>query len=939
MARSLALALLGLLIGAPLYGQSVGAIVSGIVSDESGARLPGVTITITNVSNGRAQTLVSGPQGEYRAVALQPAPYRIRADLDGFAHFEQEVTLTVGSDLTLDVRLAIAGLRESLTVEPSTLSFAVVQSQPSSVVTEEQIRALPEIGRNFLVLAQLLPGSGPLNASVTRFATTKFGGAADQRTGVTTLIDGGDVDDAQWGSPTINLTQESVQEFKVFRYQFDAQYGNALNAVVSVVTRSGGNRVDGSAFYFGRDEALNARNAFAQGKPPFNDQRVGGAVGGPIARNRTHVFGTVELDDVDTARIIAFPASSPFAERENGAFPASSDDRMAVVKLDHRWSPEHSAFARYAYATQSVVRLNQFPSSDSTQVDTFSRAHSIVAEHDWTLSSRTVNTLRVHWFRHTSGGVGHHADRGVAERRPSITLGIVNGGDLLEFPRTEIAIANTVYTSTANHDLKFGGEVGFGVNELNSHFFEDGLFQIQSDLPFNSSNPSTWPISFVIQSPSVHTYKSRQFGLFFQDDWRAANRVRVNMGLRYDLDPTLRINDFYEAALRDPSLSGLSAFVSGDRGTDTNNLQPRIGATFDVRGDGTLVLRGGWGMYVARNRPWFQVRSMNQLGSSAVRVENSTQLSLYPDVAAILAGGAVKQLGTVIPDDFVQSYALNTTVGAGWQLGRTLSVDMDYIHSYGAHQYGTTDRNLPSTGPITAANPRPFPQFGQVAMLENFTKSWYDALETQLRTWIGSRGNLQVSYTLSRTYLDGVDFFLNQRGTQRTPQERGYSPSDQRHNLTAAASVALPAQVEISGILKLISGSPMTVEAGRDLDGDRSPTGDRPDGLPITVGRGDAREALRLIDAFRASLSPALPPVDPRLLELDPYRTLDLRVTKTFSIGAGRTIEILLEAFNITNHVNYFSTVVNRSMNSADFLRRTGARDARQLQWGARFSF
>ena len=174
---------------------------------------------------------------------------------------------------------------------------------------------------------------------MTRFASTKFGGAADQRSGFTTLIDGGDVDDAQWGSPTINLTQESVQEFRVFRYQFDAQYGNALNAVVSVVTKSGANRPEGSLFYFGRDDALNARNAFAKSKPPFDEHRLGGSLGGPLARNRTHGFAVYESDAVDTVRIVAVPAGSRFAARENGNFPATSDERMAVFKVDHRSLP------------------------------------------------------------------------------------------------------------------------------------------------------------------------------------------------------------------------------------------------------------------------------------------------------------------------------------------------------------------------------------------------------------------------------------------------------------------------------------------------------------------------------------------------------------------------------------------------------------------------
>jgi hypothetical protein len=224
-------------------------------------------------------------------------------------------------------------------------------------------------------------------------------------------------------------------------------------------------------------------------------------------------------------------------------------------------------------------------------------------------------------------------------------------------------------------------------------------------------------------------------------------------------------------------------------------------------------------------------------------------------------------------------------------------------------------------------------------MLETFTKSWYDALESELRTRLRGGGQLHVSYTLSRTWIDGVDFFVTQRGTQRTPQEQGYSPSDQRHNLTAAATVPLPFDLQVSAILKLVSGSPMLVQAGTDLDGDRSDTGDRPVGLPITVGRDDTGEARRLINGFRAGLATALPPVDPALLALDPYRTLDVRLSKTFRAGSRARLELLFEGFNLTNHVNIVPTTANRNMNSAVFLERRSARDARQLQWGVRVTY
>jgi hypothetical protein len=465
------------------------------------------------------------------------------------------------------------------------------------------------------------------------------------------------------------------------------------------------------------------------------------------------------------------------------------------------------------------------------------------------------------------------------------------------------------------------------------------------------ANAATWPTAYSQQKPVTVTYRSREVGMFAQDDWRVGNRVRINAGLRYDIDLQLRLNDFYRQALDDPNFRGLDRFISRDRGTDTNNVQPRLGATWDSRGDGTLIVRGGWGVYVTRNRPWIQIRSMNQFASSAVRITDPVRLRNFPDANAVLGGRGLdqyladvggRQLGTVIPDDFVQPYALNTTAGVGWQLNPTTTLDLDYVHSYADHQTGSTDVNLPPSGAVTPANPRPVATFSQVTMVENFTKSWYDALETQLMSQIGSRSSLRVSYTLSRSYLDGVDFFTTMRGTQRMPRERGYNPSDQRHNLALAATVGLPWSIQASGILKLISGSPTKVQAGIDLDGDLSPIGDLPDSIPITVGRERVDESLAAINTFRASRG--LAPIDRSLLTLDPYRTLDLRLVKSLPIGRDRRLELLIEGFNVTNHVNLRPPAGNppgagAPMNAPAFLVRTSARDARQIQWGVRFTF
>jgi hypothetical protein len=427
----------------------------------------------------------------------------------------------------------------------------------------------------------------------------------------------------------------------------------------------------------------------------------------------------------------------------------------------------------------------------------------------------------------------------------------------------------------------------------------------------------------------------------------------VNAGVRYDLDLNLRINDFYARMLDDPNLVHLDRFISGNRGTDTNNVQPRLGATWDARGDGRVIVRGGSGLYVTRNRPWFQLRAMNQAVSSVVRITDPMLLRRYPDVDGVLdrrsldsfvATGGPRQLGTVIPDRFVQPYAVNVTAGVGWQPKRATAVDVDYVHSFGNHQTGSTDRNLPDAGSLSAMNPRPVPQFSQVMMLENYTRSWYDAMEAQFRVQASPLGTLQASYTLSRTYLDGVDFFLTTRGTQRTPRERGYNATDQRHNLTIAGTVTLPWDVQLAGVIRLVSGSPIKVQAGLDLDGDSTVTGDLPSGIPITIGRERVSESLAAIDHFRESLG--LAPVDGHLLTLDPYRSLDLRIVKSLGLGGSRRrLELLIEGYNLTNHVNFRPPVAagqpeaGVSINTASFLIRTSARDARQVQWGGRYRF
>lgn len=937
----LAVLLMVLLLAArPAAAQVVGGSVGGTITDDTGGALPGTTITVTNRSNGATQVLTTGDRGNYRAVALQPAPYTIAVELSGFAAQKRDVVLTIGSDLTIDFKLGVAALAENLTVVAETPLIEVAKSQPSSVVVAEQVAALPVLARNFLTLAQLMPSTTPNNLG-QKFAIIQFGGPADQRNGYTTIIDGGDIDDAIWGNPTINIPQDAVQEFKVFRNQFDAEYGSALAAVVSVVTKSGGNLFSGTGSYFGRDKALNAPNHFATGpKPEFSQTRFGGTLGGPIVLNRTHFFGSYEHNDLSTVKIISLPATNPFAATNNGQFPSGSRNTVATLKIDHRFNDRNSLFVRWAHDDQYAERTGN-TTSDSRQVNDYSHMHSIIVENNAVLSHNNVNSLRFQFMNHDLGTVPNSFDLSIA--RPSASFG-QDTTVPQDFPRKRYQMFDTFYINTARHDLKFGGDFEFAHHEYDAHFFQAGYFQFTTDLPFDAGNSRTYPISFTMQTPGHWTFDSKSANTFVADTWRVADRVRLNLGLRYHFDADLRLVDYTNALLKNPLYPNLSKFARPDRGNDYMNFQPRLGLTWDVTGQGTLVGRAGFGRYSTRNRQYFQMTTQDRTLGTAVLISDPNLMKLYPDINAVLGGKSLTEYVAsggarslfLIQNDYVLPYSWNTTAGFGWQINRTTSLDVDYVHDLGLKQLGAYDANLPASGAISATNPRPVSNFSEVKVMHNNTTSWYNAVETQLRTRVHGADNIQVSYTLAYSQRDGVSHYQNYFGTMRTPQQYGYQEGGNRHNLAVSGATHLPWDLQVSGIVRWLSGSPFTVQAGVDLDGDGQTQSDRPAGLSTTVGMGDVAAQLTLINAFRASRN--LAPISADLLNLDPYLSVDLRLTRQVRLGGSRHADLFIEGYNLTNHVN-FNPNVTVAMVSTSFLSRTTASDGRQIQWGFRFGF
>ena len=275
------------------------ATVSGTVRDPSGAVLAGVTVTAKSGATGLTRTAVTGPEGRYVLPQLPPGEYELRAELAGFKpHIRPDVALTVAQSLTLNMVLQVGDVAIVDVVTGRMPLVNTSSSELSYLVTSEQIEQIPLNGRNYTDLALLQPGVNAFphrdGGSVVAHGLGMSINGQDPRSNVY-LLDGtlmNDFTNGPAGSAAgTALGLDTIREFRVEANAYSAEFGRSSGGQVNVLTKSGTNRMAGSAFEFHRNEALDARNFFdVDVKPDFQRNQFGGTVGGPIATNELFFF-------------------------------------------------------------------------------------------------------------------------------------------------------------------------------------------------------------------------------------------------------------------------------------------------------------------------------------------------------------------------------------------------------------------------------------------------------------------------------------------------------------------------------------------------------------------------------------------------------------------------------------------------------------------------
>jgi hypothetical protein len=401
------------LISIPAWTQ-VNASISGTVEDASHSPVGGARVSVKSLETGATRSLVTNENGQYRVTSLHLGPQEVKVEKTGFRGVVRTgVNLGVGQEAVVNVQLEVGDVVESIAVSEQAPIVNTTTASTAGVVSEQQVKDLPLNGRSFDNLITLNPGVINYSAMKSANTSTSDGNTftvAGRRTGENLFLLNGV---EYTGSSQLAITPggtsgyllgiDAVREFSVMTDTYSAEYGKRAGAQVNVVTQSGSNSVHGTLFEFLRNSALDSRSAFAQTSftPPFRQNQFGGAVGGPLKKDRWFLFGNYE--GYRQAQTLSSVSVVPDAQARLGLLPNSSGVYTTVTNLDARMLP-YTAFWPIANGPELMaVQTNGsvLPSGTAFSYNNprqsihenfaTTRSDYVLGNHDWFSAAYTID--------------------------------------------------------------------------------------------------------------------------------------------------------------------------------------------------------------------------------------------------------------------------------------------------------------------------------------------------------------------------------------------------------------------------------------------------------------------------------------------------------------------------------------------------------------------
>ena len=918
------------LAGSPAYAQQTTGNITGRIVDSQGAAVPGVTVTGKNTQTGFTRVDVSDSEGVYRLNALPVGTYDLQAELQGFSKVENKgVTINVGQSLDIGLTMKVANMSETVTVTGESPLIETRSSSVGGVVDVARIENLPLNGRQFANLAATIPGVGlgfhsdPTKSS--QYSPQVNGGNGRN---VNYQIDGGDNNDDTVGGLLQNFPLEAIQEFNFVTQRFKAEYGRSNGGVMNIVTKSGTNNYSGSAFSLFRDKSLNAiTHSEKEANSPKADYRryqFGGSFGGPILENRAFYFAAFERTQQDTNQQVDTRGLFP---DQDGVYQTPIRETLFNVKQTTTLNSAQYLAVRYGRNSNTQpygAALRAAPSNWSTSTNTF---NSINANHNWVLGGSRLNEFIFQYANFAN----------------SIPLSSPDPFEL--FPNT-VTIGANPNTPQATEQTKWqfrddfswsvtgmggiGHDMKAGVNFINEpHLFATFNSGVDDYAYTHLTDERSGPIQTITRNGGVGDVNIpfKQYAAYVQDDWRVSNRLTLNLGLRYDLVKGVQIDQSQNpnfialqaagAAGRFAGIPGMEDFGKSPK-DDTNNLQPRVGFAYDIKGDGRDVVRGGWGVYqdfgYTNANVLFPAIDASGQGHGAIFSINKPAGILKPDGTFFRVGDPISSIasqneadptrlplfGQVVSPRIQQPYTRQTNIGLSHQLGSSMALTADYVHIDGRDlnvrfRYNYLD---PATGlrRLAGLDIRPNTQAFRAAI--SGATSSYDALILGARRRMANGIDFSVSYTLAKAESDigaasdelDANYIQDVMNPFADVQHGPSGRTDARHRVSASAVVQVPWGIQVSPFFVFRSALPIFTFEGVDRNGD----GNNND---ITArayqydGLGRAPKEIGDCKTVNCSRGAST-------------AQMNLRVSKSFPLGGRARVEAIGEVFNVLNALN-----------------------------------
>jgi carboxypeptidase family protein/TonB-dependent receptor-like protein len=862
-----ALALCGV-VGRPAWAQVADAVIEVTAVDDSGAALPGVTVTLARPDTGFQQTIVTDAVGLARAVALPPGGYTIRIELSGFATItEEHVVVRVGQTARLNVTMKVAQIAETVNVVGQASLVDIFKTDSSTNIVPEQIEALPVQDRDFQRLAFLTPGVQRERGGNRFIGNGPVVGAAGNASQATIMVDGVDFTDPALGLARARFSQDAISEFRVFANRFDSEIGGSAGGALSIVTKSGTNDVKGSAFSFFRDKSLKAKGALDLQKNDYSRQQWGATLGGPIVKDKTHYFASFEQINEDAIQLFR-PVGAFVSQAADLPFPLNQS--LLFGGVDHRVNADQNLRVKFVYEhyrqqnfrTGGVVDL---PAGMNLNRDNW----NLTATHSLTLGGAGLNQFSLQVGRrkfqepNNTQAMGEWFSSGNTLQTGANIVGDQNDvGNIVEVRDT---FFKHLGTGRWAQEVKFGGAIQHVKDYWNFPVYPRGLMLYLTDT-------RAIPLVYVGTSGKPDdTVTTNLISGFVQTEFRPTARLSLNAGVRYDLD-TDGNNPNYTSPL-----------MPSARGRDANNVQPRGGMSWDLTGTGRHVVRAGAGLFTGRLLlvPAHIERMQNGFTGLIIQQRLSGIAVGLPALAIDPANPSTT--GIALPrdaarnsDSFVNPYAGQVTGGYTVKLGTTgLFADFEGIYVKGQDEVIIRDLNWKGNA---VGGGRPNPSFNQINAYTNEGRSDYKAFVTSLNGTLKGGHVVTASLTIASKKNINDDFSPALTDYPNDPAnidaEFGRSRADERVRFVSSAILRLPASVTIAPIFEFGSGQPWNSRLGYDFNGDGK-VSDRPAGLPKFSQNGPKFASLNLRGAYR------LP------------------------FGKTRGADLIAEMFNLLNRTNY----------------------------------